>query len=122
METTLKEKQLKVLNDTINAFNSTNRCTNEKGDCQYYMEGKQGCAVGRLIEDKELCKQLDLGINCGISSHEVFKQLPIELKDLTQDFLYKLQDLHDNFHYWNEKGLTQSGLIKVQGIKIEFGL
>ncbi len=124
---TIKEKQLKTLNDTIKAFNIGNLCITEKGMCRYYIEGKQGCAVGRLIEDKELCKKLDLKgntgfTNTGITNTEIFNQLPDELKELTQDFLYHLQKLHDFTEFWNIDGLNKLGLEEVEIIKTKFEL
>ncbi len=119
---TLKQKQLKVLNDTIKAFNSTNRCTDEKGSCKYYVVNKQGCAIGRLIEDKELCKELDVRPNCGVSDDNTFHKLPLQLQDLTQDFLVELQNIHDCASCWDENGLTDIGYSRVKYIKTKFEL
>ncbi len=119
---TIKQKQLRILNETINNFNSTNRCVTENGSCNYYLEGKQGCAIGRLIEDKELCKKLDKLDYGGVSYHNVFDLLPDELKELTKGFLSDLQNLHDESECWNETGLTNRGLNRVGGIKVEFDL
>lgn len=106
---TLKDKQLKVLNDTANYFNLNNRSVIEVGRCKYHIDGKQGCAIGRLIEDIELKKELDLLPNTGVNDNTVFNKLPDNIKELGQPFLTDLQRLHDNVNNWDEKGLSVGG-------------
>ncbi len=124
--TELQTKQLALLEDIIKFFNSENRCTDNQDCCKYYFEGKEGCAIGRLIPDKELCKKLDLGIGeyntSGVSNIEVFKLLPKELQYYEQEFLYRLQRLHDIKENWNSSGLTEKGQFITEDIKETFGL
>lgn len=128
METSQKETRIKLLNDTISHFNSTNRSTKSDGDCTYvaHYPETQGCAIGRLIADKELCKKLDAisGDDGGgsVKNPRVFNMLPKELQDLGQDFLLEIQCLHDNGNYWDENGIAESGLNEVNRIKLKFEL
>ncbi len=121
---TLKEKQLKVLNDTVAIYNKNNRSIID-GKCLYFMEGTIGCAVGRLIADKELCKQLD-GLDNGETTGVgvVFDKLPSDVKQLGVDFLKELQNLHDDVYtrYWDDNGLSIKGVEFVERIKQVFEL
>jgi hypothetical protein len=126
--TELKQKQLAFLEETVNFYNSDNRTfeVDEEGNefkCVYYMEGKPGCAIGRKIEDKELCKKLDSErAGTGVSNDHIFNQLPIQLKELGKDFLHKVQQLHDSGINWDEKGISEFGKLKVKDIKEYFRL
>jgi len=115
----IKKKRLAVLESTINYFTSKNRCHGED-KCHYApIEGvSEGCAVGRLIKDKELCATLDT-IGC-VSTLDVFEQLPDDLQELGQGFLTELQILHDVASYWNETGLSFAGIQKFTYIKNVF--
>ncbi len=119
--TELQTKQLALLEDTIKFFNSENRCEIDSG-CKYFDESKYGCAIGRLIPDKELCKRLDLLESAGVSADIVFNQLPDNLKEYGQRFLICLQNLHDRKANWNNEGLSNDGKAAVDAIKIEFHL
>ncbi len=118
----LKQKRIKVLNDTISFFNSENRCTEDNTRCTYYLAGKSGCAIGRLIEDKQLCVTLDGMISPGVSNERVFNMLPKKIKELGIDFLYELQKLHDYSYNWCIEGLSDNGKDSVDEIKIRFNL
>ena len=124
--TELQQKQLALLEDTVKFFNSENRCINQYGGCNYYLEGKEGCAIGRKIEDKELCKELDKGLGPDLESAvdkiSVFNRLPDNLKELGQKFLYRLQRLHDDGENWIRSGISSKGEIIVKDIKETFNL
>jgi hypothetical protein len=117
----LKELRLEFLNETINFFNSTNRSFKNKG-CHYYLEGKDGCAIGRKITDKDLCRELDKMLDSSVSNIEVFESLPMELKILGMTFLKKVQLLHDIGTHWDEHGISESGKQYVNEIKEFFSL
>lgn len=136
---TLKEKQLRVLNETVLAYNNKTRSVNASGsECFYYKEGTQGCAIGRLIANKELCKKLDIKhINednakkkFGLTNYyptdvsTIFNRLPNDVKQLTKNFLRMLQILHDDDgkRYWTDTGISDLGLQYVGTIKNEFQL
>ena len=105
---TIKERIKEILQWERDNRNSNNRSVdaNTKG-CTY--SGEIGCAVGRLVEDKDLCSRLDNSALSGVCRTEVFNQLPENVKELGQEFLQDLQKLHDNYQYWNENGLSDSG-------------
>lgn len=127
MEKTLAEKQLEILEDTVKYYSedTNRRCMHVDTETCYYAPeslGKQeisnGCAVGRLLSP-ELRKQIDeygpISIDTVMRDEDI--ELPLEVRELTADFLMKLQDLHDKQLHWNKEGLTQEGLDKVQEIK-----
>lgn len=126
---TIKEKQLAFLEETVNHYNSTNRCVNtSNGECYYHpatldLEGvSQGCAIGRHL-DPELAKRLDIEFNrVPVSDDKVFVLLPDNLKELGEEFLSHIQLLHDTDPYWNTTGLSKQGEIFVDRIKEQFGL
>jgi hypothetical protein len=123
--TELQQKQLALLNDTCQFFNSNNRCTIRDGlQCVYVNENEEGCAIGRLIEDKKLCKKLDLGFEgkFGVSELRIFDLLPPDLKEYGQDFLSRLQSLHDRRQNWTPTGLSELGERRVNLVKEIFGL
>ena len=122
----LQKKQLNLLEETVKFFNSENRCITQYGGCNYYLEGKDGCAIGRKIEDKELCKELDKGLGpdleSGVDKILVFSRLPDNLKELGQKFLHRLQRLHDDQENWNYSGISPKGEDVVKDIKEIFNL
>jgi len=129
---TLKEKQLRILNETALAYNSNTRSVVEGNkNCVYFKEGHQGCAVGRLIADKELCKQLDICVdsngnakNTSVNDPRIFRELPSEVQELTIEFLSALQMLHDDIGhlFWDEDGLSINGRNRFNEIKLNFDL
>jgi hypothetical protein len=102
MEKKLKQKRLEMLEDTCKHYNSLNRSQEQVAGlpkaCKYFpvSDKTEGCAIGRLIKDKELCKEFDNTIGSSVNSNYIFKKLPTELQDLGQDFLRDVQRLHDN--------------------------
>ena len=119
----IKERRLVVLNDTINHYNLKNlsfSCIDKnKYQCFYYpqTDKTEGCAIGRLIKDKELCKEFG-----SKSLKQVFEYLPSNLKGLGSAFLSDLQGLHDVQKNWNKIGLSKMGLRRVEIIKKEYSL
>jgi hypothetical protein len=109
----IKERQLEVLNDTIKHYNSNNRSFNDDNQCVYYpTKNSEGCAVGRLVKDKALCKEMG-----SATIYSVFTRLPMELQDLSLPFLNDLQCLHDRKGNWIETGLSENGLEALKHIK-----
>lgn len=120
--TSIQKAQLELLEETAAFFNLSNRCETVAGMCKYHVDGKEGCAIGRKIQDIELRKELDAGTNTGVDYSKVFDRLPNDLKELGQDFLSNLQGLHDDTYNWSETGLSKSGQKSVYRIKEKFGL
>ena len=117
--TDLQKRRKAVLDDAIAYFNKNTRSFNEQGNCCYQpTPTSQGCAVGRLIADKELCKTLDANLeNTGVGVTRVFNKLPIEVQELGESFLTDLQSLHDGYYNWDETGLSEDGISRVNSIK-----
>lgn len=116
----LKTERLKFLQETIEFFNLTNRCVgpdNGNNGCLYFKEGTEGCAIGRKIEDKELCKIFDAYPNGAPVGGKVFALLPLELQKYGPDFLDHIQNLHDDERNWDNQGLSKFGENKVLYIK-----
>lgn len=110
----LIKRRQELLNDTINHYNSNNRSSSISGQCYYYpvSDKSEGCAIGRLIKDKELCK--DFGCR---NLSDVFEQIPNELQELGKEFLMELQNLHDLKENWNENGLSENGKEQAEFIR-----
>ncbi len=117
-KSSIQNKQLKVLNETISHYNIGNR--GYSGVCQYITGDGRKCAIGRLITD-DLASNLEKNYG-GKRVNDVFKFLPKDIQELGEDFLEYLQTLHDSRHYWNETGLTDSGKSFVSLIKDKFSL
>lgn len=58
----------------------------------------------------------------GVEKDEVFKMLPENVKEYTQEFLMEIQDLHDNEENWDLKGISSYGKQTVEKIKKQFNL
>jgi hypothetical protein len=114
-------KQSRLLEKTAKHYNNLNRNT-DGGLCYYFPrhENTEGCAIGRLIKDKQLCKRLDENGNSAVG--EVFNRLPKYVKQYGKEFLSRLQELHDTNVYWYAKGLTPDGKKEVKRIKAKFSL
>ena len=116
-----KEKQLQLLEETITYYteNPLRRCIDNDG-CYYSgdrnkLSESDGCAIGRLIPNElalELDKQGQLGVE------EIFEDLPIEIQVYGNDFLNKLQSLHDSKSFWDADGLTENGKIFIENFKL----
>lgn len=110
---TLQEKRLEFLNETVGFYTNNPRSVTENGICIYSPSEKSvGCAIGRHIEDKELCYQLDHHRQGGTPATGIrytFEFLPLKLKEFGKDFLRSVQSLHDNDHCWERKGLSKLG-------------
>lgn len=120
----IKEKRLEVLEDVVKYFNSNTRNATPDNTCKYLpiTSKSEGCAIGRLIKDKELCARLDKGDNysSGVSHEEIFSQLPDELKILGVEFLAAIQGLHDDPSNWDINGLTGEGKRDYNYIKMKY--
>lgn len=98
----LNEAQRAFIVDELQHYNSANRgATPVTGVCRY----SAGCAVGRRIEDADICLVLDSGTNKTVDSDMVFTKLPQWMQDLGRDFLGLCQKIHDNGLLWTPEGL-----------------
>lgn len=122
-----KQEMLALLNETAATYNSTNRSVEITPDghelCKYFTSADCGCAIGRLIPDKELCQRLDALAKYGSSVvTDIYKLLPENLQEYPIDFLSQLQKLHDKEFNWVATGISEVGKQKVEEIKVQFEL
>ncbi len=111
------------LRETARFFNSYNRAIHPEEGCVYSPTGDSvGCAIGRHIDNKNLCAAFDTANRSGVANHEIFSQLPAGLAILGQGFLSDVQSLHDNERYWGPAGINECGLQKVRDICNYHGL
>jgi len=104
---TIQERRLEILNWEKDNRNFNNRSvSDESGLCVY--SGPIGCGVGRLIEDKDLCYNLDKSPFSAVPC--IFSFLPKDVRELGEDFLCSVQLFHDRKANWNENGLTSIGM------------
>ncbi len=93
----------------------------EHEKCRYYKAGTDGCAIGRHIKDKALCRRLDRaaarGSNASVDIDWVFDELSPELQAYEKAFLRLMQRFHDFAPYWNETGLSEKGQLRASQIR-----
>lgn len=114
----LQVRQLKVLNDTKEYYSKdTSRRAAikvyDEDTCEYLTNDGRRCALGRLVtkaKAQELAR-----IAGGVA--DVFDELPKSVANLTEFFLFDLQNFHDNKRNWNKAGITKRGLSKYKLIK-----
>lgn len=113
----ITERRAKLLAETIAYFNLNTRCISDVNrDCVYApTEKSEGCAVGRLIPDKNLCIELDK-LSLTVANERVYRHLSSDVQELGIEFLRALQRLHDNVENWTLNGLSESGKAIVETI------
>lgn len=113
INTRSKRDKVKLLNDTVKYFKTHKRSVGKKRkedsyeSCFYAgRNGAKGCAIGRLIADKKLCREFDRGEWPGVDNGYIFNSLPQKLQSYGQLFLAEVQNLHDTDDNWkvNDKG------------------
>ncbi len=117
---TIKERQLKVLNETISFYNSDNIAMGGDKSCMYITPNGKKCAIGRLISD-DLASSLE-EVHSNKTLIDIFELLPKEIQELDKEFLSDLQMLHDYPSNWDKNGLTFEGKIEVNNFMLKFGL
>jgi len=122
---TIEKRRLALIEETITHYTLKNRGeikTSIGSKCIYSpTPTSEGCAIGRLIADKEVCKAMDVLAGC-VNDPKLESLLPTEIKELGVDFLLALQRLHDGEDNWSDNGLTLSGISTVNSIKNQFSL
>ena len=97
---------------------TSRRAVDGDGFCMYKTKGKM-CAVGRCILKKQNTR-LAGGVNniCRngnkINLNNILK---VKYKGLPQKLWVDLQNFHDVCSYWDDKGLTEKGQERVDGLK-----
>jgi len=100
------------------------RCVDENNNCLYYLEGKEGCAIGRFL-DKEVAQNLDraeLKIQTAINRNVA--GIPEWMNGLEAVFLQDIQLFHDLDIYWDltNKTLSNQGKQKVEKILRDYDI
>lgn len=118
---TIENRRLRFLDDTVAHFNINNRAENNNKCVYSPIEGQSdGCAIGRHIKDKEVCRMLDglgfIGSGVSVKNTIVFYHLPQQLKELGVEFLASVQCLHDFIERWDVNGLNEQGKVYYKGI------
>ncbi len=112
-----------VLKETVEFYNLGNRAI--QGDnCYYITNCGNKCAVGRLLTDKE-CHRIENFSITGIGdfyASEFEEYLPEKVAELGQEFLGKLQELHDWANNWTETGISKEGIEVANNIIKRFKL
>jgi len=111
--------ELKLLSDTVNHFNNSNRSVTE-GTCLYVCKDgtSEGCAIGRLMTEGEkeiLLREGYIEDYNGESLDEIieFFGVPQKVFGYRFEFLIELQNLHDSNLYWDDKGPTEEGWTRI---------
>jgi hypothetical protein len=121
--------QEEIVRETVGFYNVNNRAAVEKNNliggystskCEYVTPDNRMCAVGRCLTKKGLARVMktcpddsagDLGIKVGLDN--VLKKKYTGHDEL---FWLRLQRLHDNKNYWDEKGLNERGVRQVKDV------
>ena len=120
--------RLEFLEDTIKYYSEdTSRRCLDGGFCLYSPinacnNNSEGCAIGRHLTPKLQLLLDKTENNSSVGNGKVFKKLPKWMRELGQDFLSDMQELHDEEYNWDEGGLTELGKERVQEIKSEYNL
>lgn len=111
-----------LLLNTIERFDAKTRAYDEaSGGCAYHLGDGRRCAIGAEVT-VSAAKKLQKDYNgMGITS-DVFFALPKRLKNMGQNYLEAIQNLHDDSRFWDDEGLTIRGKREVNRIIDEFDL
>ena len=96
-------------------------------ECKYVSikPSSDGCFVGRLIDDKNLCKFMDDCDESGIG--DIFEEFENEIPDILKDnqsLMINFQFWHDTNHFWDLElnKLNREGLDKLKDTIAKFDL
>tara|TARA_R100000742_G_C4277210_1_gene98892 strand:+ start:472 stop:885 length:414 start_codon:yes stop_codon:yes gene_type:complete len=126
--------KLELLEDTVKHYSEdTSRravVKLESGatECMYTTDDGQHCAVGRWLQpiykntdwmDNEGCSANDLLKGCNVNDYryEVDELFVEGVRHIPAWFWMDLQQLHDNDDFWDEDGLTEAGVEKVDKLR-----
>jgi hypothetical protein len=120
----LKTKMLAVLKDTVEFYSDdvNRRAVTRSGDCLYYdNKCDTKCAIGRLLNKRDIQYLIDQNQLEGYGIHEVFGCLTSKkIKELPLSFLRDLQNLHDEEEYWDSFDcmcITKAGIREAKKIE-----
>jgi hypothetical protein len=112
----IKERMHTFLQETVDHYTSKNRAHSLSLGCCYIMEGNEGCAIGRKLDDDYKIQIRNEGLNSVTTVVDLFESLgtPEYFKDIPTNFLYHVQLLHDNKDYWDKDGINITGVSYVE--------
>lgn len=123
------KSEIDIIIETVKHYNSNNTARNVKtGSCTYMNDDGAMCAVGRCLtnEGMQIFKAFEdnnLDVNTSAAyfinvygMDEFYDALKEEYRGHDVDFWKNLQYLHDSTSNWNEDGITQSGLERVDSL------
>ncbi len=118
----LAKRRLAFLNDTLEYYSTdvSRRNIDDDRNCLYSPLNKNsdGCAIGRFMKKTDSAFLDKNKIGSIITVFNKYpERIPLWMKSLGIDFLNVIQLLHDENDYWNEKGLSPDGKIRVDTIK-----
>jgi len=123
--------QEEIVRETVGFYNANNRASIEKefaggytsAKCEYITPDNKMCAVGRCLTEKGLARVMKTcpddsasDVDSKVGLNNVLKK---KYTGHGEMFWLRLQRLHDNKNFWDEKGLNDHG---VRQVKNEFGV
>jgi len=108
----LQKKMIREVTIVKNFYSKNpDRRASYGGSCSYQTPHGNKCAVGRILNKKDM-EYLDReGMIDGTSIHDVFEYLTTKrVTDLPVTFWEKVQSFHDDDEHWNNEGITEEGL------------
>lgn len=112
--------KIDIIRETASFYNLNNRGVNTLGGCSYLTDSGTMCAVGRCMTNptptmfssvKSLRDRVPGRGEAAELDLEAFLKPEYRGHDL--DFWMDVQNLHDHAHNWDEEGLTEFGVAKV---------
>lgn len=102
----------------------TDRRCIKNGDCLYYLEGKEGCAIGRFLDSKTAQDLDDAELKIQSAINRNVTGIPTWMTGLGASFLQDIQMFHDQDVYWDLKNKTLSykGKQRVQDILKDYDI
>lgn len=117
--------EVEFLIDTINHYTSLNRNVAWYGDsriCVYMPanDTSKGCAVGRHLLGFKGINDEDNISDFGTFVHVHPELVPDWLRLFDVNFVLQVQQLHDSEEAWNNRGISDHGVVKVRDICRKF--
>ena len=120
------KSKIDIIIETVKHYNSNNTARKAETDnCTYMNEAGAMCAVGRCLtnEGMQIFKAFEdnnLDVNTSVEfftnvygMDEFDNALKEEYRGHDVEFWKNLQYLHDSIYYWDENGITERGLDRV---------
>jgi len=106
------------------------RCVSISGGCKYSPVSinkltSEGCAIGRHLSPDVQIKfdnQICAGIEDILDKKYLKELMPKWMQNMNEDFLSDSQALHDMNIFWDDKGLSNEGISRVEEIIKKFDL